>query len=214
MAAAAVARAPVPFRSLLCDSAAALSARLQPFQRVAGLDVTPTHLSISVSDRSRRAAATWGVLARSGSAADDARALARAVAHAHAVDPRGSLDLAALVVGAPPAARPDFDYIEALLRYGEGDPEVVRPFADVAAVLFWSEAETLRRAVADVEDFVDAVHTLPPRLETRKFGRFDRAMTPKVDPSLLEKDIATLARISPSEVLQSVLDDMAATGTY
>lgn len=213
MAAAALSSAPAPLRSLLCSSAAALSSRLAPFQRVAGLDITPTHLSVSVSDRSRRAAAPFGVLARSGTASEDARALARAISHAHAADPRGSLDLAGLVVGAPPGGRAEFDYVEALLAHGVGDDEVIRPFGDVGAVLFWSEAEALRRAATGIDDFVDAVHALPPRLETRKFGRFDRAMTPKLDPALLEKDLAARARISASELLQSVLDDMAAASS-
>lgn len=209
--AAATLRAPFAYNKLLCDSVGTLRSRLRPFSRVAGLDISRTHISVAISDRDRRRAAPFGILARSENPADDARSLARAITHVHTTDPRGSLDLAALVVGAPPGEQAAFDYVEGLLQYGENDDEVIKPFLSLEGILFYSEAETLKRAIADVEDFVDGVRSLPPRLETRKFGRFDRAMTPKIDPSLLENDLAARARISASEVLQSVLDDMAST---
>jgi hypothetical protein len=208
---ATTARVPLVFSKVLCDSVRSLSSRLKPLTRVASLDISPMHLSIAISDRDRRRAMPFGILARSGNVSDDARALARAISHAHTTDPRGSLDLAAIVVGAPPGERAAFNYVEDLLRYGENDTEVIQPFPNLDGVLFYSEAETLRRAIADVDDFVSSVERLPSRLETRKFGRFDRAMTPKVDPSDLVNDVSARARISASEILQAFLDDAASS---
>jgi hypothetical protein len=212
VAAATNGRAAVHFEKLLCGSVADLASRLRPRTRIAGLDITQTHLSISVSDRDRRQAVPFGVLARCGSATDDARALSRAIAHAHTADPRGSLDLAALVVGAPPGEEAGFEYVEALMRHGEDDEEIVPPFPGLDGILFYSEAEAVRRALLGVEDFVRGVKLLPPRLESRKFGRFDTAMNPAVDATELVDDLSARARISASEVLQAVLDDLARVG--
>jgi hypothetical protein len=176
--------------------------------RLAALDISPTHLSIAVSDRDRRQAAPFGVLARSGTVKDDARFLARAIAHANAADPSGAFDIAALVVGAPPGVPAEFEYVDGLLLHGTEDAEIIAPFPDITGVLFYSEAEAVARAIAGAEDFARSLRLLPERLETRKFGRFATAMHPTVGASEVIDGRAVRARISASELLQVVLDDL------
>lgn len=208
-AAAAGSRRAIDYEHLLCKSVSSLAKRLRPRTRVAGLDISPTHLSIAISDRERREAAPFGILCRSGDAAHDARSLARAIRHADRLEPGGSLGLAALVVGSARGAQVESEYVEKLIRHGEDDEEVIPPFANLDGVLFYSEAEALRRAIIGMEDFKRGVQLLPPRLETRKFGPAHTAMNPRPDPEDLKDGIAVRAQIGASEVLQAALDDIA-----
>jgi hypothetical protein len=202
-------RTGLSYELIICQNISTMAGRLAPGARVAALDISPTHLTIAVSDRGRRQAAPFGVLARSGSVTDDARALARAITRANATDPSGSFDIAGLVVGAPPNAPAEFSYVDGLLLHGADDEEVIAPFPGLDGILFYSEAEAVARAVTGVEDLVRGVELLPERLETRKFGRFATAMHPRVMANDVVDGRTVRARISASEVLQAVLDDLA-----
>lgn len=195
---------------LLCRSVQALAKRIRPQTRLVALDITPTHVSLAVSDRLQRNAAPFGVLARSGEVHIDARSISRAVRHANALEEKGSLDLCAIVVGSAPDEPAPFEYVDGLLRHGLDDEEVIRPFPDLDAVLFYSEAEALRRALTDLDDFVRALKILPGLRERRKLSRFQTAMNPVVKEEEIVLEGQTRTRLACSELLQAVLDDLTA----
>lgn len=197
------------YEHLICSSVAGLAQRLRPQERLAALDVTATHVSFAVSDRSQRHAAPFGVLARTGDMRIDARSIARAMTHANSFEPTGKLDLCALVVGAAPDEAVPFEYLDGLLRHGLDDKEVIPPFPDLKAVLFYSEVEAIERALTDLNDYTRAIRLLPERQESRKFGRFQTAMHPVVKCDELNVGATARARLACSEILQAVLDDMA-----
>jgi hypothetical protein len=199
----------VSYQSLVCGSVAAFASRLQSQFRVVALDVTSTHVGVAVSDRDRRRAAPFGILARSGSVSHDARSLARAFAHANREDSEGSLNVGGLIVGTPPHAHDHFEYIDGLIQHGADDTEIVPPFPELSGVLFYSEAAALERTLAAADDIVRAMSLLPERLETRKFNRYATAMHPRVSSDDLNNDAQSRARIAASDILQVVLDEMS-----
>jgi hypothetical protein len=210
--AASPSKSGISYQRLLCGSVSALSSRLQARSRVVALDITPTHVNIAVSDRDRRRAAPFGVLARSGDMFNDARSIARAFSHANRLEPSGSLNVGALVVGVHPTAHREyapFDYVGGLLAHGADDPEVNPPFPEVEAVLFYSEAAALERAVSSADDIVRALSLLEDNLESRKFNRYATAMHPRPSAETLSAGVENRALISASEILQVVLDEMA-----
>lgn len=112
----------------------------------------------------------------------------------------------ALVVGLSPADREaDSDdavaYVQDLLQE-DG------LFPGLRGVLFYSETHAVRHAVDAQRDYKEAVNILPVKLESRKLRRFAAAMNPKVGPEEVEYGFESRARISASEILQAVLDDL------
>jgi hypothetical protein len=210
--AASASKSGLSYEHLLCGSVSALSSRLKAQSRVVALDITPTHVAIAVSDRDRRRAAPFGVLSRSGDMVNDARSIARAFTHANKLDPAGSLNVAALVVGTHPTPQNEhapFEYVGGLLAHGANDPDVNPPFPEVESVLFYSEAAAVERAVSSADDVVRALSLLADNLESRKFNRYATAMHPRPSAETLRNGIENRAHISASEILQVVLDEMA-----
>lgn len=160
---------PAALRGLAVPSVAALRARLPLRGPLLGLDVTSTHVGAALSDGNRTSAAPFGALARSTPALD-ARTLRLALA-APATHPAlsrrgavGTLDSAdepaaaivpaALVVGVPPgdgAAADVAAYVADLVGASPG------PFPGLAAVLFWEEADVVRRVLPAVDDYEAAM---------------------------------------------------------
>lgn len=197
------------FERLVCGSTGALATRLRPGARIASLDMSPTHVSLAVSDRERGKAVPFGVLARMSSPALDARTMLPAMRRADAMELSGSLDVQALIVGVPPVTAAPFDYVRELLREGEeSSEEGTTLFPGLAAVLFYSEVDAVLRAVKAQAEYSRAVSMLPLTLESRKLKRHAAAMNPKVSPEDLVANRASRARVSASEVLQAVLDDI------
>ncbi|CDF36363.1 unnamed protein product [Chondrus crispus] len=206
MSAAAVSASRAPLQQLVHRSLPSLRHTLTPNSRLASLDITPTHVSLAISNRLRDTAFPFGMLARTSKPSADALILSHALAHAEAVsDPPAALDVHALVVGLPPASESSAStlvpYLAELLQ-----EEALLP--DLQAVLFYSEAHALSAALRAHSDFLDALAELPVRLETRKLHRFDAAMNPKVPREQLEQGLDSKARIAATDVLQAVLDDL------
>lgn len=207
MSAAAVSASRAPLQQLVHRSLPSLRHKLTPTSRLASLDITPTHVTLAISNRLRDTAFPFGMLARTSKPSADALILSHALARAEAVsDPPAALDVHALVVGLPPASESSASslvpYLAELLQ-----EEALLP--DLQAVLFYSEAHALSAALRAHADFLDALAELPVRLETRKLQRFDAAMNPKVPREQLEQGLDSKARIAATDVLQAVLDDLS-----
>lgn len=206
--AASVKRA-VPLLDLLVvQSTTALRQALPAGAPLAALDVTPTHISLAQSDPSRSTAAPLGVLARTDTPSIDARILSSALSRASNLDEHAGR-AAGLVVVSPPLHRDDVvTYARELLvrHHPEDDQRTLWP--GLKAVLFFSEAHVLRRSLLQRDDYARALKLLPSHIERPVRNRFDRAMLPPMSADELEDDVSTRARMSASEVLQAVLDDM------
>lgn len=192
--AAAAARGAVP--RMVCSTLETLRARLGSQSRIAALDVTPTHVSLAVSDASRTSAAPLGVMRRTASPAADARILAGALSRG---DPE--LRVGALVVGSPPGS-PPADYVGELLTEAKLLP-------DAESVLYYSEAAAVLRAARNAADAAAAAEKALPGRETRKRGRFETAMFPDIEAESVRADRGARARVSATEILQAALDDLA-----
>lgn len=206
----------IRFEDAVCGSIEAFSARLGEGARVAALDLSDAHVSVAVSTRDRTEAAPFGVLARSNTVEQDGRLLARAFRHTSYTEPAEPLDVEGLVVGlAPPSVSDNkdsheavFDYVRGLLDYGRSDPEIHVPLPGLQAVLFYSEAEALRRSIQALEDYAAGIAALPGSLErSRPRAKFE-ALYPTLSADDLKIDHAARARLSASELLQAALDDM------
>lgn len=198
----------------------ALHQKILPQSRIMALDVTSTHISLAVSDVTGEKAAPFGVLARTKSPTVDAKLLSKAFENVEKFD-NSSLFVSALIISVPPSpqnAKLAISYAQDLVdaRLGTSTEEA-QPgeicnslFPNLQACLLFSEAHALLKAVRAHHDYVDAVTKLPVRLESRRRSRFETAMNPKVAAEDLRIDLSVKARISASEVLQAVLDDLGA----
>lgn len=211
--ATAARRAPrISFDALICRSTEALRAALKSNWRLAALDVTKSHISISVSDRSLTQAFPFGILARTAEPHVDAKILTSAFRFGDKYDDDG-LQIGGLVVGVSPEANETIDYTKQLLEDQvtdelESATEEEALFPGLKGVLFYSEAHVLQSAIRAQQDFITAIEKIPPRLETRKQKRFAAAMNPRVPPESLVRTASSRARISATEILQAVLDDI------
>lgn len=194
--------------SLLCRSLPALYQQLTPGRRIASLDVTSSHISIALSDETRRSAAPFGILARTKNASIDAKILTSAMTKVSEFE-KSPLQITGLIIGVPPISGDQeavVTYARALLKQNVGLPDVL--FPDLKACLFYSEAHALLRAVSGHRDYINAMRLLPPNLETKKLRRIEAALYPKVPTEELIDDMSVEARISASEILQAVLDKL------
>lgn len=198
--------------SLLCRSVASMHRQMHPGKRIASMDVTNTHISLALSDESRRSAIPFGILNRTRSVTADAKILSSAIEKAAQFD-RAPLQITGLVIGIPPTTQEENEvltYTRHLLEDNTGKVDSL--FPDLKACLFYSEAHALVRAISDHRDFIEAIKILPTKLETKRESLFDLAMFPKVAPEDVLDDVSVKARISTSEVLQAVLDDLSKLG--
>lgn len=223
---------------LVASAGALRAAAAAAGSRVLALDVTQTHVSAALSDCARRRAYPLGVFARTGSASADGLLLTSALRAALTFGAegraggedgggghgRGENDndgtgavaagkVEALVVGAPPQAGATdhvAEYAAAMLgqapRGADDDAPAVLP--GLRAALFYSEAHALHRALAAHADVAGAAARLPLRGERVRVRAFERAMHPIVEAGALQAGYAARGRISASEVLQAVLDEM------
>ncbi|GAB0490943.1 hypothetical protein MMPV_002184 [Pyropia vietnamensis] len=160
---------PPALRGLAVSSVAALRARLPLRGPLLGLDITPTHVAAALSDGDRITAAPFGALARSTPALDartlrlalSAPATQPALSRRRAVgaldstdDPTAAIVPAALVVGVPPGGAAAADVAAYVADLVGASPQ---PFTGLAAVLFWEEADVVRRVLPAVEDFEAAM---------------------------------------------------------
>lgn len=204
MATAASATVRPSLQSLLYRSIPSLRHSLTPSSRLASLDVTPSHVSIALSNRDRDTAFPFGLLARTSKPSADALILSSALRLAESRDPGQPLNVHALVVGLSPTdgeADNVVNYVHHLLE--EDDL-----FPGLRGVLFYSETHAVRHAVDAQRDYKEAVKSLPVKLESRKLPRFAAAMNPKVGPEEVQYTFESRATISASEILQAVLDDL------
>lgn len=204
------AQAAVPSTSLLATllrrTLPSFKNGILPNTRLVGIDVTQTHISLAISDRSQQTAVPFGILARTAKPSADALILHSAFQHAANHDPKADLAISGIVVGVSPDTNaPHPEYIDTLIS---GSDQKGPFFPDLAAVLFYSEAHALTRALHAYDDFLDSVHLLPRNLESRKLKRFAAAMDPKIPPEELQTGPAATAHTSTSDILQAVLDDM------
>lgn len=195
-----------PLQQLLHRTLPSLRHSLTPTSRLAAIDVTPTHINLAISNPVRDTAFPFGLLTRTAKPSADARILASSFARAETfADPPHPLQVHALVVGLPPASEPGADavvsYVDQLLREDSLLPAL-------KGVLFFSEAHALASALKGHHDFVHALESIPPRLESRKLKRFDAAMNPKVPSDQLQTGFHVSARIAATEILQAVLDEL------
>lgn len=206
-ATAAASAAPSLLSALRCRSLASFKQKLAAHTRLAALDITPGHVALALSDRGREAAVPFGVLARTAKPSADARILRSALRRADRMDPAGALDVSGLVVAvAPGGAEAAAAYTADLLA--ELEDGVGMLFPGLSAVLFYSEAHTIARSVRAQNRFLHSAALLPQNLESRKRKRFASHMDPKVPVESMNTDPSSKARISASEVLQIVLEDL------
>lgn len=184
--------------SLLCRTVPQLRSRLSPGSRIAAVDVTSTHLSVSISDASRESAYPFGILARTPKLSADARILAAAFKQAG-----DNLNLQGLVVNvsAGDDGEEGVAYLEGVLDENAGGLEEVR------GVLFWSEAETLRRSLGRTEDVMEVMKHLK-REKWNKMRRYVGAMHPSVKGVQAEQKWEMRANVSVTETLQVVLEQL------
>lgn len=218
--ASAMARKLPTLESLLCRNVASLHRVLQPNMRIASLDITQTHVSMALSDVRLGTAAPFGVLARTKSATVDGKLLTSALKKAEEMN-ESSLDIGGLVIGVPPTndgKTRAISYTRQLLLQDDGDgsddsnsdSNSNTLFPDLKGCLFYSEAHALWHALQAHRDFTDAIRVLPDRMESKRRSHFDVAMYPVITKDDLVDDPSTKARISASDILQAVLDDMSA----
>lgn len=177
--------------------------------RVASLDITPTHLSFALSDISRRTAAPFGILARTKSAIIDSKLLTPAFAKAAEFENTSSLNIGGLVIGVPPTqddAKRSIAYARELLQ--ENVSELSSLFPDLQGCILYSEAHALRHTLKERHDFADAINLLPDRLESKRRSHYEVAMYPVITKDDLVDDLSSRARISASEILQVMLNEM------
>lgn len=211
MAAATASRASTAtstLQNLVCRSISSFRGAISPSTRIAALDLSPSHISLAISDRDQKEAYPFGVLCRAKSADTDARILTSAFKFAAERDEQGSLDVTGLIVGVSPQIESEqiISYTATLLDAKTVEGDLVDLFPGLKAVLFYSEPHALVHAIKQQEDYVQAIGLLPDKLETRRFQRFSMAMNPKVKQEDLVYDRDTKARISSNEILQAVLD--------
>lgn len=214
----AAARSGATLDRLLCPSVSALHQALSPRSRIMALDITSTHVSLAVSDIMREKAIPFGILCRTNSHHVDAKLFSSAFDNVSKLD-NTPLSVSALVISIPPTERSAAqavcyarDLIDSSPRLSQLETEEQKMdslFPDLRACMLYSEAHALLKAVRGHRDYVDAVAKLPVRLESRRRSRFENAMNPKVAVEDLVDDQSVKLRISASEVLQAVLDDLA-----
>ncbi len=180
---------------LTCSTLRTLAARLPASTRLSCIDVTPTHISLALSDDNLRHATPFGVLARTSSAAKDASILVSATSSLPPIH--------GVIVNTPPgAANRVATYVKELLA----DSRLL-PHAN--SLLFYSESVALLRAVNSAVDVHSAASDLTDAAESRRISAFDNAMYGRVDNVELPTDRPSRAKISAAEVLQACLDDLA-----
>lgn len=210
------------FDRLLCPSISALHQSIVPQSRIMAVDVTPTHVSLAVSDPAREKAIPFGILSRTKNHLVDAKLFSSAFANVEKLD-NTNFFVSALIVSVPPiehSAMQAISYARDLIdthpnatiaadtEGQENNTDML--FPDLRACMLYSEAHALLRAVRGHRDYIDAVAKLPVRLESRRRSRFENAMNPKMAVEDLVDNQSVKARISVSEVLQAALDDLAA----
>lgn len=193
------------FSRLVQTSIAALRHHVTPTSRLVALDITPTHISLALSDRTQQQAVPFGILARTAKVSADAKILASAFSairqHAPEEDHQ-QLPIHALVVGVSPD-RPDvsIDYTRELMHHQTFFPHL-------NAILFYSEAHALQHSIHAQRDLINALRLLPDDLETRKLKRFTAAMNPPTAKQQLLDDVSSRAQLGPTDILQAVLRDL------
>lgn len=225
---------------LLRPSLGALHASLPPNARLLCLDVTRTHVALSVSDTSRTTAFPFGILCRTASPSADARILSSALSLTSEIGARSAVEppkarqvpalesadapvtddhddftpsIQGLVINVPcapaDAKAVAVDYARALLQQAH----LARLVEDLKACVLYSEAWAWKHALQRAHDLTNAVSLLPPKLENKTRPRFEGAMFPTLTTHHLldlHAPVAreAVARISSSDVLQAVLDQL------
>lgn len=203
MASASVAKAAVesaPVERLICATLRTFASRVRPGVRIAGMDVTDSHISLALSDVSHRDAMPFGLLARTGDTKIDSRILQSAMKRAAELE-QAPIDVCAIVVGAPPGSPP----VQYLLQLLNND----QLFPALDSIMFYREAHVVTRAVNAQFDTQRAIELLPPNLENKKRKVHATAMNPKVSVEQLRTDRESRASVSATEILQAALDDIS-----
>lgn len=185
---------PAATKRLVCSTLRTLASRLPVNTRIAALDVSPTHLSVALSDSALTSAHPFGVLRRGANARTDSKILT-------SVFDRLDFSISALLIGTPPHGPPT-DYVNELLSNSALLP-------DTNSLLYYSEPAAVVHAVQGAYDVRNAAKLLANRKESRKRHRFAAAMFPDLNPASLDLPQSARARISATDILQAVLDEFA-----
>lgn len=170
-------------------------------QRIISMDVKGSHVSISVSDAMNRVAVPFGIFSTTRKTETDGKLLANAFRNIGE-----GFQVAGLVVNIPPSTSSSetLTYTRELLM-----PDST-PFEALRAVLLYSEVHAFRQTLVRYIDFKNAVTQFPRKsMEAKRRSRFDSAMYPNLDQDDLINDSQAINRISSSEVLQTVLDEIS-----
>jgi len=191
-------------KRLICSTMSTLKARLNPDSRLLGLDVTRTHLSISISDSTRQRASPYGVIRRSTVGPQRDAAILRSVISKHSGDDKVLFDaIHGVIIGAESST---LSTSAAYVRDLFSDPQLL---PSLHSFLYYSEAACVVRATNSARDVLEATQVLSALKEKRKVpSKFDRAMYASLG-ECSEIPRAQRARISSSEILQAALDDLA-----
>lgn len=166
-------------------------------ERLIGIDETSGHVSLSICDSTWHAAVPFGIYMKTSKVTADAKLLESAL---NRLD---DMTITGVVINTRPNAHGQTEYLRDLFM-----PEL-DVFPGLRGVVMYSEAHALRHTLRKYMDFKAAVAQMPrTKMEAKRRTRFDVAMDPDLAESDLVNDIDAINRISASETLQTVLDQI------
>lgn len=219
MAAAAVFRSgllgpPPSFASLVCPTLRSFSSVLQAKHRLVGLDISATHLSVSMSNREKTRAYPWGIITRAKNPDVDASILMDGVKEAERLEGGALLNIGGVVIGwgRGEGDKELGDYLQRVMEWtNEGDEggDGRQIFQGLKGVMFYDQKAIVDRCKDQLLDFRNAASIIPENVERRRKVRYKLAMNPR-ELSQDEKLMSNAeSRISASDILQAALDDLS-----
>ena len=200
---------PASFASLVCPTLQSFANVLDPNQRLVGLDISPTHLSLSMSSYDQTRAYPWAIITRADNAHADASILEKGIREAEKMQGGTYLNITGLVVGWNSGGDDSEagNYLKELVEYTDS-MEGRRNFESLAGILFYNEELVIKRCRQMLKDFRKAASRIPERVERRRNVKYLLAMNPRelTDDEQLMSEVKM--KLSASDILQAALDDL------